>query len=232
MDIFDLQSGMILGEDIYDRDGRFLLPKNTLISGDILNILINRSYKKHIYISVEEGFVNIKPVVELTNGKKIEVSNDDFNLYESKERVVIREKFKEMHDTIKNSFDKLSLNNTSEEVKKELENTVDEIKNNLTVNTALLNEILDVKAVDEYLYNHSLNVSVISSLIGKWMNLSHKDLDSLILAGLVHDIGKLKINPLILHKAGRLDDDEFEEIKKHPVYTHKMLVELGYKILK
>lgn len=71
MDIFDLQSGMILGEDIYDRDGRFLLPKNTLISGDILNILINRSYKKHIYISVEEGFVNIKPVVELTNGKKL-----------------------------------------------------------------------------------------------------------------------------------------------------------------
>ena len=134
-----------------------------------------------------------------------------------------------MHDTIRSSFDKLSLNNTSEEVKKELENTVTEIENNLTINAALLNEILDVKAIDEYLYNHSLNVSVISSLIGKWMNLSHKDLNALILAGLVHDIGKLRINPLVLNKAGRLSEEEFEEIKKHPVYTHKMLTELGYK---
>ena len=229
LDIFELKSGMVLAEDIYDRDGRLLLPKNTIVSNDILNILINTSYKKHIYINVGQNFVNIKPIIEFPNGEQQEINHEDIKLPEDNERIIIHEKFQEMHDTIRSSFDKLSLNNTSEEVKKELENTVTEIENNLTINAALLNEILDVKAIDEYLYNHSLNVSVISSLIGKWMNLSHKDLNALILAGLVHDIGKLRINPLVLNKAGRLSEEEFEEIKKHPVYTHKMLTELGYK---
>ena len=41
LDIFELKSGMVLAEDIYDRDGRLLLPKNTIVSNDILNILIN-----------------------------------------------------------------------------------------------------------------------------------------------------------------------------------------------
>lgn len=133
-----------------------------------------------------------------------------------------------MHDSIKKSFDELSRNNTSEEVKKELEKTVEEIKNSLSVNVELLNEILDVKEVDEYLYNHSLNVAVISNLIGKWMNLPQEDLDTLVLAGLVHDIGKLKVDPLVLNKPGKLTDEEFLEMKKHPAYSHKMLVEMGY----
>ena len=133
-----------------------------------------------------------------------------------------------MHVSIKKSFDELSRNNTSEEVKKELEKTVEEIKNSLAVNVDLLNEILGVKEVDEYLYNHSLNVAVISNLIGKWINLPQEDLDTLVLAGLVHDIGKLKVDPQVLNKPGKLTDEEFLEMKKHPVYSHKMLTEMGY----
>lgn len=132
---------------------------------------------------------------------------------------MIKEKFEEMHKSIKQSFDELSRNNTSPKVKKELDNTVEEIKNNLSVNIELLNEILDVKATDEYLYNHSLNVAVVSNLIGRWIGLEQKDLDILILAGLVHDIGKLRVDPAILNKPGKLTDEEFAEMKKHPEYS-------------
>lgn len=59
-----------------------------------------------------------------------------------------------------------------------------------------------MKAVDEYLFNHSLNVAVISNLIGKWMKLDKIDMDNLIISGLLHDIGKLKINSNILNKPG------------------------------
>ena len=133
-----------------------------------------------------------------------------------------------MHDSIKDSFDKLSHNNTSTEIKKELDGIADKIKSKLIVNTDLLSELFDVKAVDEYLFNHSLNVAVISNLIGKWMKLDKTDTDNLIISGLLYDIGKLKINSNILNKPGKLTEEEFYEMKKHPLYSHQMLSKLGY----
>lgn len=73
-------------------------------------------------------------------------------------------------------------------------------------------------------YAHSLNVALISRMIGIWLNFSSEDLDTLTLAGLLHDIGKTKIPDDVLNKETRLTDEEFEMIKMHPQY--------GYDILK
>lgn len=231
LDINKIKKGMILGEDIYDNGGRFLLPKETKISEEIIKILIHKSYKKHILIKANEHSIVIEPMVQSENGEKQNVPHYEISMRDIKEQVIVREKFKEMENSVKDNFDKLSRHNTGPEVRKELENTVSEIKNNLVVNTALLNEILDIKSIDEYLYNHSLNVSVISSIIGKWLSLKGADLDNLILAGLLHDIGKIRIDPQILHKPGALTENEFSEMKKHPLHSHRMLAELGYKNL-
>ena len=220
--------GMVLGADVLDKEGRLLVTKDTMISSLIVDKLRNFSGTKEVYVKVSKNKLDIKTVVELQSGEKVEVTSKDLNLEYSQERYMIKEKFEEMHVSIKKSFDELSRNNTGAEIKKELEATVEEIKNNLSVNVDLLNEILDVKAVDEYLYNHSLNVAVISNLIGKWIGLSQADLDILVLAGLVHDIGKLKVDQNVLHKPGKLTESEFAEMKKHPAYSHKMLVEMGY----
>lgn len=220
--------GMILGADVLDKEGRLLVTKDTMISSIIIDKLRNFSGAKEIYVKVSKNKLDITTVVELENGETLEVTSNDLNLEYSTERYIIKEKFEEMHTSIKKSFDELSRNNTGAEIKKELEKTVEEIKTNLTVNVDLLNEILDVKAVDEYLYNHSLNVAVISNLIGKWTGLSQADLDTLVLAGLVHDIGKLKVDQKVLYKPGKLTENEFSEMKKHPAYSHKMLVEMGY----
>ena len=220
--------GMVLGADVLDKEGRLIVTKDTMISSLIVDKLRNFSGTKEVYVKVAKNKLDIKTVVELPSGETKEVLSSDLNLEYSQERYLIKEKFEEMHVSIKKSFDELSRNNTGTEIKKELEKTVEEIKNSLSVNVDLLNEILDVKAVDEYLYNHSLNVAVISNLIGKWIGLSQADLDILVLAGLVHDIGKLKVDQAVLHKPGRLTDAEFAEMKKHPAYSHKMLVEMGY----
>ena len=220
--------GMVLGADVLDKEGRLIVTKDTMISSLIVDKLRNFSGTKEVYVKVAKNKLDIKTVVELPSGETKEVLSSELNLEYSQERYLIKEKFEEMHVSIKKSFDELSRNNTGTEIKKELEKTVEEIKNSLSVNVHLLNEILDVKAVDEYLYNHSLNVAVISNLIGKWIGLSQSDLDILVLAGLVHDIGKLKVDQAVLHKPGRLTDTEFAEMKKHPAYSHKMLVEMGY----
>lgn len=224
----DIKEGMVLGDDVFDKTGRLLVSKDTIVSILTRDRLKKFSGTREVYIKVEKNKLDIKTVVELESGKRVELDSDALKLENSKEKYIIKEKFEQMHVSIKKSFDELSRNNTSEEVKKELEKTVEEIKNSLAVNVDLLNEILDVKEVDEYLYNHSLNVAVISNLIGKWINLPQEDLDTLVLAGLVHDIGKLKVDPQVLNKPGKLTDEEFLEMKKHPVYSHKMLTEMGY----
>jgi HD-GYP domain-containing protein (c-di-GMP phosphodiesterase class II) len=61
-------------------------------------------------------------------------------------------------------------------------------------------------------------------MIGRWLKLDKKDLDTLTVAGLLHDIGKVRIPDEILNKTGSLTDEEFAKIKEHP--------KLGYDILK
>ena len=215
----ELIEGMVFGDDVIDKEGRLLVSKNTVLTREILERLKKFSSRKFFSMKVLLSELNIKTVVKLENGSVQEVASSQIKMEHTKERLVIKEKFEEMHKSIKQSFDELSRNNTSPKVKKELDNTVEEIKNNLSLNIELLNEILDVKATDEYLYNHSLNVAVISNLIGRWIGLEQKDLDILILAGLVHDIGKLRVDPAILNKPGKLTDEEFAEMKKHPEYS-------------
>ena len=160
----DLRDGMVLGNDVLDKEGRLLVAEDTMVTVLIINRLRNFSGTREVYIKVEINKLDIKSVVELENGEKIEVTSNDIRLEYSKERFIIKEKFNEMQASIKKSFNELSRNNTGTEVKREVEAIVEEIKDHLSVNIDLLNEILDVKAVDEYLYIHSLYVAVISNL--------------------------------------------------------------------
>jgi diguanylate cyclase (GGDEF)-like protein/PAS domain S-box-containing protein len=71
--------------------------------------------------------------------------------------------------------------------------------------------------------NHSNRVSTICEQIATAMNLSQDEINRVKLAGLVHDIGKIGVDEKILNKPGKLDADEWLEIKKHP--------EAGWRIL-
>jgi HD-GYP domain-containing protein (c-di-GMP phosphodiesterase class II) len=79
------------------------------------------------------------------------------------------------------------------------------------------------KFADKYTYTHSINVGLLSMLIGKWMKYGDNMVESLLLAGLLHDIGKMKISHSILSKPEALTPSEFEEIKKHPRYSYELL---------
>ena len=67
-----------------------------------------------------------------------------------------------------------------------------------------------MRQVNDSTYAHSLNVAIISRIIGKWLHFSNEELDTLTLAGLLHDIGKTKIPDEVLNKDGKLTDEEFQ----------------------
>ena len=98
----------------------------------------------------------------------------------------------------------------------------DKLKTNFT--KELVTSIINLMEMyDIYTKGHSENVAKLSSKIAEEMDLPKKLIKDTYWAGLVHDIGKLLVPLNILNKKEKLSDNEYELIKKHPVYGKKAL---------
>ncbi|MDY6904393.1 MAG: response regulator [Thermodesulfobacteriota bacterium] len=84
-----------------------------------------------------------------------------------------------------------------------------------------------IEARDPYTKEHSNRVTTIAMAIGKAVGCTEEELDILQVAGPLHDIGKIGIRDAILMKPGRLTDEEFTEIKRHPVIGAEIIEQLG-----
>lgn len=82
-----------------------------------------------------------------------------------------------------------------------------------------------IRQKDSYLMEHSVNLSVLMSIFGKSLELDRSILQQTVAGALLHDIGKIMIPDEILHKPGKLTDDEFEIMKSHVVLGQKHLCE-------
>lgn len=79
--------------------------------------------------------------------------------------------------------------------------------------------------------NHTKRVSEYARVIGEKIGLSEKDIKDLSTASALHDIGKLGIPEDILHKNGKLTDEEFEIMKKHTEIGYDMLIHSNHEFL-
>lgn len=86
-----------------------------------------------------------------------------------------------------------------------------------------MNHLQMIEDQRDYAFGHALNVAIVSGLIGKWMQYSQNEIDQLILAGLLHDIGKLKISPQIINKKSKLTLEEIHAMKLHVAYGFDFL---------
>jgi hypothetical protein len=81
---------------------------------------------------------------------------------------------------------------------------------------------LDAK--DRYTRGHSDRVAYLSAAIARELGMAPEEVERVHLSGILHDVGKIGVPEAVLCKPGRLTDDEFEAIKRHP--------QIGYDILK
>ncbi len=73
-----------------------------------------------------------------------------------------------------------------------------------------------IKNYDNYLYNHSVNVSILSIALARAMKLDSQNLHIVGVSSLLHDIGKTGVSEQIIRKPGGLSSEEWEKIKEHP----------------
>ncbi len=82
-------------------------------------------------------------------------------------------------------------------------------------------EVIDAKS--PFTYRHSTGVAEASMDIARWFGMKPRDLKLLRRAALLHDLGKLSVPNMILEKPGKLTDEEWIVVKKHPYYTLEIL---------
>lgn len=86
-------------------------------------------------------------------------------------------------------------------------------------------DMTDLRCFDGYTYAHSVNVAVICCVMGFGLKMKEEELEQLVMAGLLHDLGKLVIPPEILNKPARLSNDEYEVMKTHATLSYELIKE-------
>jgi len=203
--VFDCKPGMILAEDII-YNGLKLASRNTMLNPYIIDKLISLGeYSVYIYILER---------------------NNDF----SKSNIDKIKKFKEDYDIsiygIKEIIGELILTNKMNA--KSIFRISKSIIKYLDDPSIIIKCLSALKEADEYTYTHCINVAIYSMLIAKWMNLPSEVVKEVIESGLLHDIGKLKIDNEILNKPGKLTREEFDEIKKHTILGYDIINDYNY----
>ncbi len=83
-----------------------------------------------------------------------------------------------------------------------------------------------LKNFDEYTYNHSLNVGILSLALGQRIGLNKNDLVKLGTSGILHDVGKVIIPKELIYKSQKLTDEEWETLKQHSYYGVKQILKI------
>jgi putative nucleotidyltransferase with HDIG domain len=101
---------------------------------------------------------------------------------------------------------------------------VDEISASVLRNPGALISLARLKTTDDYTYMHSVAVCALMIALARQLKLDEAATREAGMAGLLHDIGKIAIPLEVLNKPGKLTDEEFRQVKNHPVEGHKMLL--------
>jgi putative nucleotidyltransferase with HDIG domain len=85
--------------------------------------------------------------------------------------------------------------------------------------------LLQLKEFDQYTTTHALNVAVLSMALAQALAMSKRQVRAIGVAGLLHDIGKIRIPLEVLTKPGKLNDEERRIMNQHPVDAAKIIME-------
>lgn len=142
----------------------------------------------------------------------------------SREMAAARMSYSDAKATAKNIMSSLRLGRTLEmnQIHKVVDDCVDSVLRN--DNALLL--LTKIKNKDEYTAEHCINVSILSAAFAKHLGLLEGEIRNVALCGLLHDVGKMRIDDEVLNKPGALTPEEFTVMKNHTTFGRDLLASL------
>lgn len=214
----DLKAGMRIDQAIKDRLDRVLIAKYTILNDYQINALTKMGLGG-VYISEgEEDELPKEPEKPLSKMARYNIQK---YRTEDPTKVALKESVKKR---VSEGIQYLYNNTSSNDFSQASNRITSDLLKAITENDAIAVDINSLKTSDEYTFKHSVDVATMSMIIAKKAGMKRDDIYNVGIAGLLHDMGKSKIPLNILNKPAKLNDEEFEVMKSHPV--------LGYNILK
>lgn len=192
--------------DIYSKNGTMILKKGNIMTESALERLETMGVTR---VLVEAGTVELiddkpEPVKEDLPTDNIDKYSDDF---------VLKKEFEQGKDALLN---------------KDIDGAKDvaqSIAGKILTTGSIKKELEELKYGTEGVVTHSLNTAVLAGAIGIENNFEPKIIEELVTGGMLHDIGKLYIDPAVLNKKGRLNDVEYSIMKTHAEEGYRKLCE-------
>lgn len=194
-----LREGMVLAKSLYGSDGRLLLQEGQPLK---------QAYISHIEIN---GFQGVYIVDKLSEEIEIKTVIDD-----------------ELRNSAANAVRDIYVQSTttgiSQKMTEDTKAIVHTIVEKIIENRNIIVNMIDLKSYDNYTYYHSVNVGVLSLVMGVALGMNRTSLYKLGLGALLHDIGKVFIDRKIIDKQGPLTPEEYETVKRHPTIGYEYLL--------
>jgi len=195
--------------DVYVLDQRsynFVLykPKGKTISSVRL---INGSLPEELYVSVPD---------------KTHYITSKQKSYNSKLKYVLKKNPLESKKLLSHILD-ISASTPEPEVFDQMKETIDLVLDEYLADSNVVKRLIEVTTKDFSTSVHSVNVMLYCLRYARQCNFAYKDLKLFGLMGLLHDVGKVRLPNEILTAPRKLTEQEYEEIKKHPLYGWQIL---------
>lgn len=204
----NVKPGMEIGQLVLTNDGQVVLGEGTILTPSLIERL---DYWGISYLLIKQN------------------SNESSPWQESPESLTQKNFFADYSqtvDVIKQAFTNIRfLDDVPVNQMREL---VDSFIEPLAGSVGVINHLQMVHRQDDYTFHHSMNVAVTSGLLGRWLGYTGSNLKELILAGLLHDVGKMQIPVEILNKPGKLSVDEMEIMKQHTTRGYQLVKKNKY----
>lgn len=190
----DQYIGKQLVANLFNRNGVFVLPANTLLSSEHIRLIGQHK-------------------IELEPHDVVQVDNASFYHLAVDECTAAMERI----------FEDVRYNKSKRLPMIELRNEVLPFIQQVSERADFYGIMSALQTKDDYTYRHNVAVGILSTLLGKWLKLKPEELGMLTVAATLHDIGKVMVPVELLTKDGPLDEEEMALMKKHTTYGYELI---------
>lgn len=212
---FQLVPGMTIAKDVFDTNNKLILQKDTVLTDlSIIKLDLYGILSVYIEDTAPEAAVFVRSGSSQTYNERIR-NSEEFKKFRKSYNIEV--------ENLKNTLNNVITKNAPLNVEELLDHSL-KIASDVNGHVHLLDMLHNMREYDDSTFSHCLNVGLICYIFANWLKLNPEEVELATACGLLHDIGKLLVSIDIIKKPGKLTEDEFREMKKHPAAGYKLLV--------
>ena len=236
----DLKPGMVLAQPLVSGKGSIVVEAGTLLTEFVIGTLQDSGYMQSVLpaganydevtVTVFEVEPHGAPSVEDLSHVGAKETEEEHKKSDSSMESMLDPEYVKAYDVVMDMLRKL-LN--PQQVSRGIDLDAigqliaDRQLDKLCDGARAVAQIHNMNREGSYLLHHSLHVAILAGLMGRWLHWPREYRERLLLAGLLHDVGKLKISDDILNKPGRLTTSEMDIVRHHSAYSAEILARCG-----